>query len=203
MITCSRSEHGATIGCRTATRFWPPTLIGEQASATYQLIRHNSGGPLLDSAGNLIGMNTMIFSKTGSSAGIGFAVPSRVIARIVPQIIATGHAEELGFGIEIDPNQRVERRLGLKGVIILSVLKGTSADTAGLHGITQTSDGFGLGDVVVGIGGSPVGSYDDFYNALDEHHAGDELDVKIVRAGHVVTARVTLTTVGASPQGAD
>ena len=160
----------------------------------------NSGGPLLDSAGNLIGMNTMIFSKSGSSAGIGFAVPSRVIARIVPQIIATGHAEELGFGIEIDPNQRAERRLGLKGVIVLGVVKGTPADAAGLHGITLTSDGVALGDIVVGLGGAAVGSYDDFYNALDEHHAGDELDVKILRAGHVVTARVTLTAVGASPQ---
>jgi S1-C subfamily serine protease len=60
-----------------------------------------------------------------------------------------------------------------------------------------------LGDVVVGIGGSPVGSYDDFYNALDEHHAGDKLDVKILRAGQVVTARVTLIAVGASPQRPD
>jgi S1-C subfamily serine protease len=158
----------------------------------------NSGGPLLDSAGNVIGMNTMIFSKTGSSAGIGFAVPSRVIARVVPQIIATGHAEELGFGIEIDPNQRAERRLGLKGVIVLSVVKGTPADSAGMRGIALTPEGVALGDIVVGLGGSPVGSYDDFYNALDEHHAGDELDVKILRDGRVVTARVTLSAIGTS-----
>jgi S1-C subfamily serine protease len=163
----------------------------------------NSGGPLLDSAGNLIGMNTMIFSKTGASAGIGFALPSRVIARIVPQIIATGHVEELGFGIEIDPNQRAERRLGIKGVLVLSVAKGTSANAAGLQGIARTADGFALGEVVVGIGGSPVGSYDDFYNALDEHRAGDELELKILRAGHVVTAHVTLSSVGAAPRGPD
>jgi S1-C subfamily serine protease len=163
----------------------------------------NSGGPLLDSAGNLIGMNTMIFSKSGSSAGIGFAVPSRVIARIVPQIIATGHAEELGFGIEIDPNQRAERRLGIKGVIVLSVLKGTPAETAGLRGIALTQEGIILGDIVVGIGGAPVGSYDDFYNALDEHRAGDQVDLKILRAGQVVTARVKLVTVGIAPDRPD
>lgn len=163
----------------------------------------NSGGPLLSSAGELIGMNTMIFSKTGSSAGIGFAVPFRVIARVVPQIIATGQAEELGFGIEIDPNQRAERRLGLKGVIVLSVQKGTPADSAGLRGIRLTSEGVALGDVVVDIGGSPVGSYDDFYNALDEHHAGDEVDVKVLRSGRVVTLRVTLTVVGPAPQRPD
>ena len=152
----------------------------------------NSGGPLLDSSGMLIGMNTMIFSNGGSSAGIGFAVPSRVIERIVPQLISKGHAEELGFGIEIDPNQRAERRLGLRGVLVLDVQKGTPAEAAGLRGLTRTPEGVALGDVVVGLGESPVKSYDDFYNALDEHHAGEELDVKILRAGRVATTRVRL-----------
>lgn len=159
----------------------------------------NSGGPLLDSAGNLIGMNTMIFSKSGASAGIGFAVPSRVIARIVPQIIANGRAEELGFGIEIDPNQRAERRLGLKGVIVLGVLKGSSAETAGLRGIQLTAEGVALGDIVVGIGKSPVASYDDFYNALDEHRAGDEVEIRVLRAGRALTVRVTLAAVEKRP----
>jgi S1-C subfamily serine protease len=153
----------------------------------------NSGGPLLDSSGMLIGMNTMIFSKSGASAGIGFAVPARVIARIVPQIISTGHAEELGFGIEIDPNQRAERRLGIQGVLVLDVLKGSSAEAAGLQGLSRTPDGIALGDIVVGLGTSPVSSYDDFYNALDEHHAGEDVDVKFVRAGRAATARVRLS----------
>jgi S1-C subfamily serine protease len=141
----------------------------------------------------LIGMNTMIFSKSGASAGIGFAVPARVIARIVPQIISTGHAEELGFGIEIDPNQRAERRLGIQGVLVLDVLKGSSAEAAGLQGLSRTPDGIALGDIVVGLGTSPVSSYDDFYNALDEHHAGEDVDVKFVRAGRAATARVRLS----------
>ena len=152
----------------------------------------NSGGPLLDSSGMLIGMNTMIFSKSGSSAGIGFAVPARVIARVVPQIISTGHPEDLGFGIEIDPNRRLERRLGLKGVLVLGVARGSSAEAAGLQGIARTPDGLALGDIVVGIGDSPVNDYDDFYNALDDHHAGEEVDVKLLRAGRVATARVAL-----------
>ena len=155
----------------------------------------NSGGPLLDSSGMLIGMNTMIFSKSGASAGIGFAVPARVNARIVPQIVSTGHAEELGFGIEIDPNQRAERRFGLKGVLVIDVLKGTSAEAAGLRGLSRTAEGIALGDIVVGIGASPVNSYDDFYNALDEHHAGDAVDVKFLRANRVASVRVTLSAV--------
>jgi S1-C subfamily serine protease len=140
-------------------------------------------------------MNTMIFSKSGSSAGIGFAVPARVIARIVPQIIRTGHAEELGFGIEVDPSQRGERRLGLKGVLVINVVEGSPAEAAGLRGLSRTPDGVALGDIVVGIGGTPVNNYDDFYNTLDEHHAGEEVDVKLFRAGRVVTVRLTLVAV--------
>ena len=152
----------------------------------------NSGGPLLDSSGNLIGMNTMIFSKSGSSAGIGFAVPGPTIARIVPQIIKTGHAEQVGFGIQIDPNQRLERRLGLRGVLVLRVQKGTPADAAGLRGLEQTVGGLALGDLVVGIDGVPVGDYDDLYSALDEHHPGDVVVVKIKRGDQLLNPRLPL-----------
>ena len=152
----------------------------------------NSGGPLLDSSGMLIGMNTMIYSKSGSSAGIGFAVPSRVIARVVPQILRTGHAEELGFGIEVDPGRRGERRLGVKGVIVIGVVKGSPAELAGVRGLSRTPEGVSVGDIVVGIGTTPVNDYDTFYNTLDEHHAGEELDVKLLREGHVVTVRLAL-----------
>jgi S1-C subfamily serine protease len=155
----------------------------------------NSGGPLLNSSGLLIGMNTMIFSKSGSSAGIGFAVPARVIARIVPQILSTGHAEELGFGIEIDPIQRAERRLGIKGVLVLEVIPGSAAEAAGLHGLRRTADGVAIGDIVVGIGDTPVNGYDDFYNTLYEHRADEQVDVKVLRAGSVVTVRVSLSVV--------
>src|SRR4029079_3211187 len=87
----------------------------------------NSGGPLLDSAGQLIGMNTMSFSKSGASAGIGFAVPVGTISRIVPQIGKTGHAEQVGIGIVADPLQKLEHRLGLDGVIVLQVPEGGAA----------------------------------------------------------------------------
>jgi S1-C subfamily serine protease len=152
----------------------------------------NSGGPLLDSSGVLIGMNTMIYSKSGSSAGIGFAVPARTIARVVPQIIKTGHAEELGFGVQIDPNRRLERRLGLKGVLVLGVERGTPADRAGLHGIERTAEGLTLGDVVVGIDGANVDDYDDLYNTLDEHHVGDEIVLNIARGDRLLAVRVAL-----------
>jgi S1-C subfamily serine protease len=150
----------------------------------------NSGGPLLDSAGQLIGMNTMIYSKSGTSAGIGFAVPASTVARIVPQIIKTGKAETMGLGIQIDPNQRIEKRLGIRGVAVLAVQPDSPAAKSGLRGIEQTDRGLLLGDVIVGIDAAKVKDYDDLYNALDAHKAGDKVDVKVVRGDQVVTLKL-------------
>lgn len=141
----------------------------------------NSGGPLLDSAGQLIGMNTMIYSASGSSAGIGFAVPVSAIRRVVPQIISTGRAEQVGLGVQIDPAQRLERRLGLRGVVILRVLEGSPAAQAGLRGIQQSAGGIQLGDVIVGINEDQVANYDDLYNALDRYVPGARVTITVVR----------------------
>jgi S1-C subfamily serine protease len=141
----------------------------------------NSGGPLLDSSGHLIGMNTMIYSASGSSAGIGFAVPVSAIRRVVPQIIATGRAEQVGLGVQIDPSQRLERRLGLRCVVILRVLDGSPAARAGLRGIQQSAQGIQLGDVIVAINEHDVLNYDDLYNALDRYVPGDQVTVTVIR----------------------
>jgi S1-C subfamily serine protease len=149
----------------------------------------NSGGPLLDSSGQLIGMNTMIFSKSGSSAGIGFAVPVSTIARVVPQLVKNGKAEQLGLGIQVDPSSRIERRLGLRGVVVLSVPETSPAAKAGLRGVSQTTAGVTLGDVIVAVDGAKVDDFDDLYNALDTHHPGDKVDVKVRRGDEVVTLK--------------
>jgi S1-C subfamily serine protease len=141
----------------------------------------NSGGPLLDSSGTLIGMNTMIFSKSGAYAGIGFAVPATTIGRIVPQIIAKGHAEQLGFEIQIDPLGRLEHRFGIRGVAVLAVPPDGAAARAGMRGIQQTGDGLLLGDVITGVDDQKVQDFDDLYNALDQHHAGDTANVRLQR----------------------
>ena len=150
----------------------------------------NSGGPLLDSSGRLIGMNTIIYSKSGSSAGIGFAVPVSTIQRVVPQLIKNGRAEQLGLGVQIDPQRRLERRHGIHGVVVLDVVAGTPAAKAGLRGITQTRGGLTLGDVIVGLGDQKVDDFDDLYNALDRHRAGDLVDVKVRRENQLVTLKM-------------
>jgi len=141
----------------------------------------NSGGPLIDSAGNLIGMNTMIYSRSGSSAGIGFAVPVTSIMRVVPQIIRTGHAEQIGLGVQIDPQQRLEQRAGIPGVIVLRTIPGSPAEKAGFRGIQQDATGITLGDIIVGIDADAIDNYDDLYNVLDKHHAGEKVEVTVLR----------------------
>ncbi len=155
----------------------------------------NSGGPLFDSGGRLIGMNTMIFSKSGASAGVGFAVPVNTIQRVVPQIIKTGRAEQVGLGIRIDVDQRFERRSGIRGVIVISVQPGSPAAKAGLRGVETTPRGVTLGDIIVGIDQTVINDYDDLYNTLDAHQAGDKVKLKVKRGNKVVELETTLINV--------
>lgn len=152
----------------------------------------NSGGPLLDSTGRLLGMNTMIFSRSGSSAGIGFAVPASAIRRVVPQIIEYGKPRQVGLGIQIDPAQRLERRYGIKGVLVLDVVPGTPAAEVGLRGITRTPRGIALGDVIVGLGDEQVDDYDDLYNTLDHFTPGTTVKVWVIRDEKRVSVEMPL-----------
>jgi S1-C subfamily serine protease len=152
----------------------------------------NSGGPLLDSSGQLIGMNTMIYSKSGASAGIGFAVPVSTISRIVPQIVKTGRAEQVGLGVGVDPLQKLERRLGLEGVIVLQVPEGSAAAAAGLRGLTRTRRGLALGDVIVGVDSARVVHFDDLYTALDAHKADDTVKVTVMRGDTTQSVTIKL-----------
>jgi S1-C subfamily serine protease len=152
----------------------------------------NSGGPLLDSSGRLIGMNTMIFSGSGSSAGIGFAVPVAAIARVVPQIIRGGKPDRVGIGIGIDPSQSLERQYGLDGVLVLDVTEGGPAAKAGLKGAVRTRRGISFSDVIVAIDGQRVKNYDDFYNVLDRHEPGQKVKITVVRGDQRLDFEVEL-----------
>jgi len=155
----------------------------------------NSGGPLLDSGGYLIGMNTMIFSKTGSSAGIGFAVPVSAVRRVVPQVIQTGRVEVPGIGIEPLPDHYAARA-GIAGVVITRVFPGSPAQLAGIRGLQQDRRGeILLGDVIVGIDELKVVDYDDLYNAFDRFKVGDEVSVKLIREGRPVAVKLRLADI--------
>lgn len=155
----------------------------------------NSGGPLLDSSGRLIGMNTMIYSKSGVSAGIGFAVPVSTIRRIVPQLVQRGYVERAGLGVTLLPDEYAARA-GLRGVVIAEVLKGSPAERAGLQGLQQTlGRAVLLGDVIVGIDDIRVQDYDDLFNALDRYRVGERVTVKILRKGKQMSVPLELMEV--------
>jgi len=155
----------------------------------------NSGGPLLDSNGRLIGMNTVIYSTSGSSAGLGFAVPADTIKVIVPQLIQHGKVIRPGLGIGIlSDREKMIYSLGrTKGIIVAYVDERGPAGRAGLRGITQ--DQFGrryLGDIILSVGDQEVNNLDDIYQVLEKHKIGDEVSVKYQRDGKIISTKLKL-----------
>jgi 2-alkenal reductase len=147
----------------------------------------NSGGPLLDSAGRLIGVNTAIRSASGSSAGVGFAIPVDLVNRIVPALIALGRAPLPGIGISPVPPELVERA-GLSGVVIRAVGSGTPAAQAGLLAIDERSGS--LGDVIVAVDGRRIESLSHFVAELDRVGIDNMAELTVVRDGKQRRVRV-------------
>lgn len=160
----------------------------------------NSGGPLLDSAGRLIGVNTMIYSPSGASVGIGFAVPVDIVNEIVPQLIRHGRVVRPLLGIEI-VDAGIARQLGVtRGVLVGAVSEGSGAEQAGLEGPYRLGDGsIVLGDVIVAIDDREIKDYNDLRQVLDSKRAGDVVTLTVVRNGRTRTAKVKL---GSSVDGA-
>ncbi|UCE85970.1 MAG: trypsin-like peptidase domain-containing protein [Deltaproteobacteria bacterium] len=152
----------------------------------------NSGGPLLDSSGRLIGVNTAIFSTTGSSVGIGFAVPVETVSRIVPQLIRYGKVRWAGLGVTVLPDILVQR-WGLRGVAIRHVQRGSPAQRAGLRPIEVDRFGNVRGlDLITGIDDQPVEDFGDLAAALEDRQPGDEVEVRLERDGEQTRVRVRL-----------
>lgn len=161
----------------------------------------NSGGPLLDSRGYLIGMNTAIISGSGSSAGIGFAVPANTIKSTVSQIIEHGQVIQPGIGItSLDGyQQRMLAQYGhviKEGVVVKSVKPDSPADKAGIKPIQITSNGSViLGDVITHINEEKIKNFDDLYNQISERKVGDVIKVKFTRAGRTLTRQLELAAI--------
>jgi serine protease Do len=165
----------------------------------------NSGGPLLNMEGQVIGMNTAIFSETGVYAGIGFAIPSNTITKIVPSLITTGSYQHpwLGLiGIDITPD--IAEALGLsleeaKGFLIIGVNEGSPADKAGIRGGDRVTNVNGReirlgGDIVLKIDNQDVRKIEDILTYLEgQKHVGDTVQLTIVRDGKTQTVNATLT----------
>lgn len=155
----------------------------------------NSGGPLLDSAGRLIGVNTAIYSPSGTSAGIGFAVPVDVVNRVAPEIISHGRVIQPGLGVTV-AHDRLAERLKIEGVLIIDVRPGSSAAQSGLRGSRQNGGEIVLGDIIVAVNGRPVRTFDDLRNEMDRYRVGEMVTLGIIRQGRPEELPVTLEEVG-------
>jgi S1-C subfamily serine protease len=150
----------------------------------------NSGGPLLDSTGHLIGVNTAIYSPSGTSAGIGFAVPVDTVKRLVPQIIRFGKPLQPGIGV-VPLSDQFAQQIGLQGVAVQEVEPGSPADRAGLVGLRQERRRrLRLGDVIVFIDGKRVRTVDDLFYAFEAAGVGNDVSLTVVRDGEERTVRV-------------
>ena len=152
----------------------------------------NSGGPLLDSAGRLIGVNAAIYSPSGASAGIGFAIPVDTVNRIVPELIRYGKITRPGIGVQAAEDQ-IAQQLGVKGVLVVDVVAGSAAAKAGIRPTKREASGrVRLGDVIVAVDGVKVGSPNDLFLALEKYKIGDAVNFSLLRDGKTVQTRVTL-----------
>jgi len=159
----------------------------------------NSGGPLLDSNGRLVGMNTAIASLTGENTGVGFAVPSNTISRVVPQLIQFGKVQRATLGVDMfwkTPD----------GLRIARVVPGGPADRAGLRGIAVQREVVQRGgqlisflsydrnsaDRIVSIGGEPVRDTDDVQIILERYKPGQQVIIRIERDGRMSDVPVVL-----------
>ena len=164
----------------------------------------NSGGPLLNIKGEVIGMSTAILSGTGGFSGIGFAVPSNTITKIVPTLIQKGTYNHpfLGLTVATLTSDIAQNLTGLeaaaasnlKGIYVDTITKDGPADKAGIHG--STTDQYSkkhVGDIIVAVDGRPVARSDDMITYVDQHKSvGDNVILTVYRDGHTMDLKVTL-----------
>ncbi|MEK6929053.1 MAG: trypsin-like peptidase domain-containing protein [Thermoproteota archaeon] len=162
----------------------------------------NSGGPLLNMRGEIVGINTAIQSATGEFTGVGFAVPSQTIAKIVPSLIENGKYHHPWIGIsgrDIDPD--LAKVLNLKdavGFLVITVVENSPAAKAGIHGSDETVQVEGVnypigGDIILSVDGKQVRKIDDILVHLQRAKSvGDEMNLEILRDGRTTNITITL-----------
>jgi len=183
----------------------PNTLEIDHAIQTDAAINHgNSGGPLIDAAGRVIGVTSQISTGTTGqqgNLGIGFAIPINTVRNVAAQIIQSGKARHASIGITIAPvTSQLSRLFKLpvsSGLLIQEIQKGGGADKAGLKAgaakviVGGVSYRIG-GDIIVGIDGRPITGYEQLRDAVSQHVPGDKVKLEIYRGDSKKTVTVTL-----------
>eukprot|EP00884_Botryococcus_braunii_P005465 jgi/Botrbrau1/1491/Bobra.178_3s0046.1 len=141
----------------------------------------NSGGPLLDSQGRVVGVNTAIFTNTGTSAGVGFAIPIDTVSRLVPQLIQYGRAVRPTLNVQLASDQVAAALKVRTGALIQSVAANSAAAKAGLLPTRRGLSGVLAGDVIIGLDNRVIKRPSDIITALDDYKAGDKVQLRILR----------------------
>ncbi len=200
-------EQTMTVGVVSSLNRTIPSLSRRMMRSIIQidaaLNRGNSGGPLMNSRGELIGMNTAIASRIGESSGIGFAIPSATIGRIVPQIISFGRVRRPSVGIESVAETK-------KGVLVVSLDPGGPAEIAGVKAVGvvrhRTVLGelvrrdFSTADIITEIDGVKIETADDLLATVERRVAGDSVMVTLLRQNQVVRFPIRLVSEDAIDQ---
>jgi S1-C subfamily serine protease len=161
----------------------------------------NSGGPLLDSSAQVIGVNAQIAGQTGANVGIGFAIPSDTVKSIADTLISSGKVEHAYLGVTVQeiPSTVADQLGAVAGVEITDVRSNTPAKDAGLVGSTRkkTIDGQQYptgGDIITAIDGQNMTTSEAVQQAIDSHHPGDKISITYWRKGESHTVSITLAT---------
>lgn len=171
----------------------------------------NSGGPLLNNRGELVGMNTAIFSNTGVYAGVGFAIPSNMVQKVASSLLKNGSYEHpyMGIsGITLSPEiSNVTHMNDTKGILVADITADSPADKAGLRGgdVLTSVDGHDIrlgGDVIVAVDNQSVRAMEDLLSYLEEQKVvGDNIDLSVVRDGK--TQHIDMILAARPTQGAE
>ncbi len=177
------------------------TNIDEAIQTDAAINPGNSGGPLLNYRGDVIGINTIIASAVGQSAGIGFAIPINTAKAVLNDLVTLGRVRRPSLGIRSLPiGPELAQEMGLPantGVLILQVVPGGAADRAGLKGGTEraylgnTPIMLG-GDLIVAVDGKPVEDPQDLSDVMNNHRAGEHVQVTIYRGKRRMNVELTL-----------
>ena len=171
----------------------------------------NSGGPLLNNRGELVGMNTAIFSNTGVYAGVGFAIPSNMVQKVASSLLKNGSYEHpyMGIsGITLSPEiSNATHMNDTKGILVVDITADSPADKAGLRGgdVLTSVDGHDIrlgGDVIVAVDNQSVRAMEDLLSYLEEQKVvGDNIDLSVVRDGK--TQHIDMILAARPTQGAE
>lgn len=164
----------------------------------------NSGGPLLDLHGRMIGINTIIYSKSGSSSGVGFAIPVSTARRVVRDLLAYGKVNRGTVQASLIQNtSRIASYAGYRistGLLVNRVRNGSKAALAGLRGGTQAVQ-YGTfnpqtiylgGDIITEVDGIKTDRLADYYSALEDKKPGDKVNITVYRDGHYIGLTIEL-----------